>query len=310
MADQQNDVGGEFAEVWLSKLANAKEPRIREWVKWVNGLGPEDRAKVMADLRPRPGESEKDWLARAQGGVDAHPGWAWERNGQGRVGQYFGGSGAGGSFTPEEWAKYGGLFRENNTGGVGAVGQQKSPGMDYDAAIAEFIRELQQPLNPADPHVQVLIRQARGSADQSAYQRGMDPSWNNRLSQEAELQTMMGLEGQRRDRLQSALGLGSGRDVGLQGLGFEKERFHTGLMQDAADRAHAQRQAQMQAAWGLVGGMYGGAAGAAGLGGMTMGQGVQYGSQFGAGLGGLAAGGSTGPSAYRGLGNTGRGGNY
>lgn len=195
-----------------------------------------------------------------------------------------------------------GFDYQNPTGAqpqAAAAGAGGGAPFDYEAAIAEFIRELQQPLNLEDPHVKAIASGAYRMAEQDARGRGLQAINSIPTAEQSSLVALGGLEAQRRGQLQQALGLGSGRDVSLQGLGFQQQQWQQQQAQDAADRAHAANAARMQAIGGLAGGLLGGAAGGLGLGGMNMGQGLQFGSQFGAGLGGLAAGGSTAPAAPR-----------
>jgi hypothetical protein len=179
---------------------------------------------------------------------------------------------------------------------------------DIDANIKAYYEQLSRPIDQNDPYVKAVIQTAFNSGSGQAKLAGIEGGLSTQNALEAAGKAGMQLEGQRLDRLGSALGMASSRDLDGRQLAEDQHRF------DMQQRANSWQQGQANAQAG--GAQLGGLAGAV-FGGLTMGPagvgtGYQFGSQFGGGTGGLSFSNSNPyPSSgrgYGGFGNT-RGGN-
>ena len=157
--------------------------------------------------------------------------------------------------------------------------------------MSDFLNFLNQPVDLNSPFARQVLMSAQRGSEQNSYNRGLGTEgFANTQAQQAFMGAAAGLEQQRLDRLGNALGMGSGRDLGLQGQDLARQRFAEDQYQFDVGQQYKQYQQNQQnqmAGLGLVGGV-----GGAVVGGLTGGPagvmpGAQMGSRALAGLGGL-----------------------
>jgi hypothetical protein len=174
---------------------------------------------------------------------------------------------------------------------TGPDGRPTTLGGQVTQQMSEFLNYLNQPVDLNSPFSRQVLMSAQRGSQQGSYNRGLGTEgFANTQAQQAYMGAALGLEQQRQANLLQALGLGSGRDIGLQGQDLARQRFAEDQYQFNVGQEYKQYQQNQQnqmAGLGLVGGI-----GGAVVGGLTGGPagvmpGAQVGSQAFAGLGGL-----------------------
>lgn len=168
--------------------------------------------------------------------------------------------------------------------------EQQKFGGQVTQQMSEFLNYLNQPVDLNSPYAQNILRGTAFNTMREAQLSGVRGGLSGASTERAVANAAMGLEAQRQDRLMQALGMGSGRDLGLQNVDLSRQAQAEQRYQFDVGQAYKQYQQNQQnqmAGLGLVGGV-----GGAVVGGLTGGPagvmpGAQVGSQAFAGLGGL-----------------------
>lgn len=155
------------------------------------------------------------------------------------------------------------------SGGAGEVGQlttgpdgkPTSLGGQVTSQMSDLLNYLSQPVDRNSPFAQHVLQQARSGSMLDSAGRGSRGGLANLNVVQAEANALAGLEGQRLDRLGNALGMGSGRDLGLQGAQLGRDTLAENRYQFDTNKSLQQWQAEQQqrmalpAAVGGLGGM-------------------------------------------------------
>jgi hypothetical protein len=174
---------------------------------------------------------------------------------------------------------------------TGPDGKPATLGGQVTQQMSDFLNYLNQPVDLNSPFARQVLMSAQRGSQQGSYNRGLGTEgFANTQAQQAYMGAALGLEQQRQANLLQALGLGSGRDIGLQNVDLSRQAQAEQRYQFDVGQAYKQYQQDQQnqmAGMGLVGGV-----GGAVVGGLTGGPagimpGAQLGSRALAGLGGL-----------------------
>lgn len=175
--------------------------------------------------------------------------------------------------------------------------QQQTPEQQFGSQVtqqmSEFLNFLNQPVDLNSPYAQNILRGTAFNTMREAQLAGVRGGLSGAATERAVANAAMGLEAQRQDRLMQALGMGSGRDLGLQNVDLSRQAQAEQRYQFDAGQAYKNYQEQQQqrmAMYALAAGLGGAAVGSAG-GPAGIAAGYKAGAQIGGGLAG-----STGPT--------------
>jgi hypothetical protein len=173
--------------------------------------------------------------------------------------------------------------------------QQQRLGGQVTQQMSDLLNYLSRPVDPNSPFAKQVLQGAQRGSQQGSYNRGLGTEgFANTQAQQAYMGAFAGLEQQRQANLMQALGLGSGRDIGLSNVDLANRQFAEQQYQYDVGQQYKQfeqDQKNRMAALGLVGGVGGAVAGGLAAGPAGIMPGYQLGSQGVAAVGGL-----TGPS--------------
>lgn len=247
----------------------AMKPGLLPWVK--EPRSPQEmEAMLRQDLTPRPGESRQGFFKRIS---QKYPN-SWKA---------FSSLAENGDWEGKGSAEFNDLFAEEGPDANKQLGQQVTQQM------SEFLNFLNQPVDLNSPFARQVLQSAQRGSQQGSYNRGLGTEgFANTQAQQAYMGAALGLEQQRQQNLLQALGMGSGRDIGLQNVGLAEQaqaeqryQFDVGQAYKQQQQAQENQMAQQAALGGLGGAILGAPGGPAG-----MAAGYQAGAGIAGGLGG------------------------
>lgn len=254
-----------FQQVYGSQ---AMGPGILPWVQQVRS--PQEMEQMLRqDLAPRPGESRQGFFKRIS---QKYPG-SW---------QAFAKLAENGDWEGKGSKEFNDLFAQEGPD------PNKQFGSQVTQQMSDFLNFLNQPVDLKSPYAQNILQGTAFNTMRQAQLGGVRGGLSGASTERAVANAAMGLEAQRQDRLMQALGMGSGRDIGLQGqelgrsdLAERRYQFDVGQGYKQYQQAQENQMAQQAALGGLGGAIIGSPGGPAG-----MAAGYQAGAGIAGGLGG------------------------